>query len=77
LWAKNEATERARAASVSKFETATRLSRVQLEVPDDLSGGMRCRKCGSHDLVMVLRQTRSGDEGMTAFVTCKVCNHTW
>lgn len=76
-WGRNQTTERARQTSNSKFETATKLSRVQLEVPEDLAGGMKCGKCGSHDLTVVLRQTRSGDEGMTAFVTCKVCHHNW
>lgn len=60
-----------------KWDTLHVLQGLQLEVPHDLRGGMQCRKCGSHDLNVEMRQTRSADEGMTAFVTCAGCGHKW
>jgi DNA-directed RNA polymerase subunit M/transcription elongation factor TFIIS len=60
-----------------KWNTLHVLQGLQLEVPHDLRGGMQCRKCGSHDLNVEMRQTRSADEGMTAFITCAGCGHRW
>lgn len=60
-----------------KWNVLHKLQGVQLEVPTDLQGGMRCRQCGSHDLHVEMRQTRSADEGMTAFITCAKCGHKW
>lgn len=36
-----------------------------------------CRKCGSSEVAIVLRQTRSADEGMTGFGTCRKCGSRW
>lgn len=62
----------------AKADALARLARVRLEPPKDVgSSGVRCRKCGSRDLDVVMRQTRAADEGMTAFVTCRACGHGW
>jgi len=38
---------------------------------------LRCRKCKSTNIEFNQKQTRSGDEGMTSFCTCKACGTTW
>lgn len=37
--------------------------------------GLLCRNCKSNDAVIELLQTRSADEGMTAFIVCSRCRH--
>jgi DNA-directed RNA polymerase subunit M/transcription elongation factor TFIIS len=36
-----------------------------------------CRKCGSSEVAIVLRQTRSADEGMSGFASCRRCGKRW
>ena len=36
-----------------------------------------CRKCGSSEVAVVLRQTRSADEGMSGFASCRRCGKRW
>lgn len=60
-----------------RWDTMRRLQEVSLKVPEDVKGGMRCRKCGSNDLLVETHQTRAADEGMTQFVTCKRCGAKW
>jgi transcription elongation factor S-II len=36
-----------------------------------------CRKCKTNNCTFYQLQTRSGDEGMTTFVTCVDCNKHW
>ncbi len=38
---------------------------------------VRCNKCGSRDVSILLRQTRSADEGMSSFATCQGCGSRW
>ena len=38
---------------------------------------LRCRKCHSTNVVFNQKQTRAGDEGMTAFCNCQVCGTKW
>ena len=37
----------------------------------------RCSKCKSTDISVVMRQTRSADEGASAFFTCNSCGNKW
>lgn len=67
----------ANAACRVRWDTMRRLQEVCLKVPEDVRGGMRCRKCGSNDLLVETHQTRAADEGMTQFVTCKRCGAKW
>ena len=39
------------------------------------SVGLLCAKCHTKSAVIEMLQTRSGDEGMTAFVVCQKCAH--
>lgn len=40
--------------------------------------GFKCRKCNKKDKTSwTMRQTRSGDEGMTTYVNCARCRITW
>lgn len=70
-------TELCKQRCLEKWRTASQLCQIKLEVPEDLQGGMCCRKCKSHNLSVEMRQTRSADEGMTAFITCQQCGHRW
>jgi DNA-directed RNA polymerase subunit M/transcription elongation factor TFIIS len=70
-------TELCKQRCLEKWHTASQLCQIKLEVPEDLQGGMCCRKCKSHNLNVEMRQTRSADEGMTAFITCQQCGHRW
>lgn len=36
-----------------------------------------CSKCGSSDVAVMLRQTRSADEGMSSFANCRKCGARW
>ena len=38
---------------------------------------MKCRSCGSENVNVELKQTRSADEPMTQFYTCRECETTW
>ena len=38
---------------------------------------LSCIKCSSHDIVYEHKQTRSMDEGMTTFFTCRTCQTKW
>lgn len=38
---------------------------------------LRCRGCGSRDVNVCFRQTRSADEGSTCFATCANCGTEW
>lgn len=60
-----------------RWDTLRALRDVKLVVPDDVQGGMRCRKCRSNDLLVETHQTRAADEGMTQFVTCRACGARW
>lgn len=37
----------------------------------------RCGKCGTADASYREEQTRSADEPMTLFLTCRKCGHAW
>ena len=36
--------------------------------------GVLCKGCGKHSAAIEMMQTRSADEGMSAFLVCKNCN---
>lgn len=36
--------------------------------------GMVCLRCKKPQVIIELRQTRSADEGMTAYAKCRACN---
>jgi DNA-directed RNA polymerase subunit M/transcription elongation factor TFIIS len=36
-----------------------------------------CEKCGSKEVNVKEHATRSADEGVTLFITCKLCNHVY
>lgn len=38
---------------------------------------VKCNKCGSTNVSILLRQTRSADEGMSSFATCQECGSRW
>ncbi len=37
----------------------------------------KCNKCGERDVSVTTAQTRSGDEGITLFLTCNNCGKQW
>jgi DNA-directed RNA polymerase subunit M/transcription elongation factor TFIIS len=44
---------------------------------EDYSGLFKCGKCKSVKTTYYQMQTRSADEPMTTFVTCKNCRNRW
>ena len=40
-------------------------------------GIVTCKKCGSKNVYVASEQTRSRDEGTTAFAKCVKCKATW
>ena len=40
-------------------------------------GLLHCSRCGSDDVHVELKQTRSADEGMTVFAKCNKCGKSW
>jgi DNA-directed RNA polymerase subunit M/transcription elongation factor TFIIS len=38
---------------------------------------IKCGKCGESDVAVTAAQTRSGDEGITLFMTCNNCGKQW
>lgn len=42
-----------------------------------IKGVGKCRFCGSTELVFAQKQLRGGDEPMTVFVRCVMCNKQW
>lgn len=65
-----------------KQENEARKTHIQqykqiLENRDEgLTGAIKCR-CGSTDISINLKQTRSADEPMTSFCVCKKCHKQW
>ena len=53
------------------------LEAVSSEEIVEASHGDMCKKCGSRKLHNDQKQTRSGDESMTLFVTCMNCGKRW
>lgn len=45
--------------------------------PEANTRAFRCPRCGSAECRYFEMQTRSGDEPMTLFVSCTVCEHRW
>lgn len=43
----------------------------------DADGDVECRKCHRKNTEVVMAQTRSGDESMTAFIYCLNCKQRW
>jgi DNA-directed RNA polymerase subunit M/transcription elongation factor TFIIS len=41
------------------------------------SNHIKCNKCGERDVSVTAAQTRSGDEGITLFMTCNNCGKQW
>lgn len=38
---------------------------------------INCEKCGSKEVHVKEHATRSADEGVTLFITCKICGHIY
>ena len=52
-------------------------NRIQLLFHPSSSDGIIACICGSFNTTTDSKQTRSGDESMTVFVTCKDCGHAF
>jgi len=57
-----------------KKEAAMEQSKVK---DDDYEGQFKCGKCKSKKTDYYQMQTRSADEPMTTYVTCKACGNRW
>jgi DNA-directed RNA polymerase subunit M/transcription elongation factor TFIIS len=47
------------------------------DMTKDVAEGIYTCKCGSKKTQSIQIQTRSGDEGMTSFITCVMCKKMW
>lgn len=50
---------------------------VQQTEMEGVKGIGKCRHCGSTEVIYRLKQTRSGDEGLTTFAQCVMCRKGW
>lgn len=65
--------------SKTKFailERETKIERNKMR-DSDYEGQFKCGKCKSKKTDYYQLQTRSADEPMTTYVTCKACSHRW
>lgn len=61
--------------NVKERENARERAKMEREL--DYDGPFKCRKCGGRKTEYYQMQTRSADEPMTTYVTCKTCGHRW
>ncbi len=64
----------------SMDEARTKLNReITIQQADEVGvkGVGKCRYCASKELIFSMKQLRSGDEPMTVFVRCVLCNKQW
>lgn len=53
------------------------IERNKMKLDDEYEGIFKCKKCGSKKTTYYQLQTRSADEPMTTYVTCKDCENRW
>lgn len=53
------------------------IERNKMKLDDEYEGIFKCKKCGSKKTTYYQLQTRSADEPMTTYVTCKDCENHW
>jgi DNA-directed RNA polymerase subunit M/transcription elongation factor TFIIS len=58
-------------------ENSTAWYATRYRVIEDGNEGTQCIQCKGNKVDYVFRQTRSADEGMTVFYTCRDCNRQW
>jgi DNA-directed RNA polymerase subunit M/transcription elongation factor TFIIS len=65
--------------SKTKFEICKRENQIEKNKmrDDDYEGQFKCGKCKSKKTDYYQLQTRSADEPMTTYVTCKACSYRW
>ena len=57
---------------------AKELAKARWEEEEQGTSGLYvCKKCKSDKTAHVSVQTRSADEPMTVYITCKICRHNW
>lgn len=53
------------------------IERNKAKLDEEYEGIFKCKKCGSKKTTYYQLQTRSADEPMTTYVTCKDCENHW
>lgn len=48
---------------------------IYMVLKEQNTHGHKCAKCKGNECTIELMQTRSADEGMTAFILCPNCRH--
>ena len=48
---------------------------IEMALEEQSQNGFLCMQCKQQSCTIELMQTRSADEGMTAFVVCQSCQH--
>jgi DNA-directed RNA polymerase subunit M/transcription elongation factor TFIIS len=72
-----------RVQAMYEFLPSMEVNRINFRIDKDIfrnkpllgQGLYKCSRCGSNDTEDMEKQTRSADEPMTIFVTCKACGH--
>lgn len=55
-----------------------KITREALEFQPTIEDGIfQCGKCNCRKTLRTTLQTRSGDEGMTTYIVCAKCHHSW
>ena len=60
-------------------DTGQDICRLRLRTVEDqaMRGGIVCRACNKATVIVQQKQTRSADEGMTVFCSCRTCGKQW
>lgn len=67
-------------ASLKRMVYAAKMEMERLkdeEGDEEEEGMLECRKCKGRTIAVVQVQTRSADEPMTCFCTCRTCGNKW
>ena len=60
------------------LEEKKEIDKIKYSIKEEVTTDeYRCRRCKNNKCTYYQRQTRSGDESMTTFITCTVCNNRW
>lgn len=60
------------------LEEKKEIDKIKYSIKEEVTTDeYRCRRCKNNKCTYYQRQTRSGDESMTTFITCTICNNRW
>lgn len=62
---------------VQNIQRDLEIEKNKAKLDEEYEGIFKCKKCGSKKTTYYQLQTRSADEPMTTYVTCKDCENHW